>query len=153
MGGPIGVNYLRGGADLVDIARKLRSRVSLAFEGAIFERALFDHIEMVVGRFWLEGQPGQGRPELQLWMGQPLWESADQCHAMGRALADTLVSMAPWTEWLQGYNERFHDQCPQDIDRFLALELGFTERLHELGRKSVVLNIPVGNVTSVLPFR
>lgn len=135
----VGLGAYTNDPEVVEAVKRSKARLVLLFEGAI---SLAPAIKAVcpdiltIGRWWLD--PIQYVP-LDL----------AEAYQKGRLVADALdIPAHPKIDAWQSYCEYINST--KSTDEWLAynqFELGFTRRVHDRGKKSVIGNIPVGNGT------
>jgi len=120
------------------VVAQLGARVVLLFDSALqlapAIRALCPDI-LIIGRKYFP---------IQSWNPDPYLAYTDGCN-----IADQLpISQYPDVDVWQSYNEAIsNDDPPEKWAAYDMFERGFTDRIHYLGKKSIIGNIACGNGT------
>lgn len=129
------------GSNVYNILKTVNSRFIFLADLAIPLALLFPN-KISLGRISLQHQNVQ--KEFYAFAQQPLGASDDENYSNGQTLAELLYSNYPYIDIWQLYNESVANDDFDSYRKLNSFELGATRKLHELGKKSCVLNLGVG---------
>lgn len=138
----LGLGAYSGGGSVYNAIRTVLARVVLLADTALSIAYNLNHSDtLIVGRVSLQHIGISGA--FARFAQQPLGATIEEAYNIGVSLADLLVYSNSAIDVWQLYNESVAANDIENYKLLAALELGATRRLHELGRKSCVLNLGV----------